>query len=146
MLTTHELYDLYFLITTIRNDIKDETNIYILENVVDLYRNGTVQIDDNRLRKLMISLNICDNKWYVLRHENRYSQETGFLKNEDQIEFLISNLDELRNLLICKKYEQAFDLADALHMYPEIIARYLKKIPRSYWKNVYNPYKNKWKS
>ena len=43
-----------------------------------------------------------------------------------------------------KKYDQAFDLADALHMYPEIVANNLKKFPKSYWKLIYNPYKKKW--
>lgn len=143
IITTHELYDFYYLITVIRNEITDKNNIYI-KKVTDLYKNGVEEIDDNRLRKLMISLNICDDKWSVLCYENRYSQESGLLKDKEKIEFLIANMNELENLLIQKKYDQAFDLADALHMYPEIVANNLKKFPKSYWKLIYNPYKKKW--
>lgn len=141
IITTHELYDFYYLITVIRNEITDKNNIYILKKVTDLYKNGVEEIDDNRLRKLMISLNICDDKWSVLCYENRYSQESGLLKDKEKMEFLIINMNELENLLIQKKYDQAFDLADALHMYPEIVANNLKKFPKSYWKLIYNPYK-----
>ena len=93
IITTHELYDFYYLITVIRNEITDKT---------DLYKNGVEEIDDNRLRKLMISLNICDDKWSVLCYENRYSQESGLLKDKEKIEFLIANMNELENLLIQK--------------------------------------------
>ena len=88
IITTHELYDFYYLITVIRNEITDKNNIYILKKVTDLYKNGVEEIDDNRLRKLMISLNICDDKWSVLCYENRYSQESGLLKDKEKIEFL----------------------------------------------------------
>ena len=108
IITTHELYDFYYLITVIRNEITDKNNIYIyiyiyiLKKVTDLYKNGVEEIDDNRLRKLMISLNICDDKWSVLCYENRYSQESGLLKDKEKIEFLIANMNELENLLIQK--------------------------------------------
>ena len=85
IITTHELYDFYYLITVIRNEITDKNNIYILKKVTDLYKNGVEEIDDNRLRKLMISLNICDDKWSVLCYENRYSQESGLLKDKEKI-------------------------------------------------------------
>lgn len=104
IITTHELYDFYYLITVIRNEITDKNNIYIyiLKKVTDLYKNDVEEIDDNRLRKLMISLNICDDKWSVLCYENRYSQESGLLKDKEKIEFLITNMNELENLLIQK--------------------------------------------
>lgn len=101
IITTHELYDFYYLITVIRNEITDKNNIYI-KKVTDLYKNGVEEIDDNRLRKLMISLNICDDKWSVLCYENRYSQESGLLKDKEKMEFLITNMNELENLLIQK--------------------------------------------
>lgn len=144
IITTHELYDFYYLITVIRNEIADKNNIYILKKVIDLYKSSAEKIDDNRLRKLMVSLNICDDKWSVLCYENRYSQEAGLLKDEEKIGFLITNMNTLKELLMQEKYEQAFDLADVLHMYPEIVANNLKRFPKSYWKLIYNPYKKKW--
>lgn len=41
-------------------------------------------------------------------------------------------MNEPENLLIQEKYDQVFDLANALHMYPKIVANNLKKIPKSY--------------
>ncbi|MCL2086493.1 MAG: hypothetical protein FWH05_02720 [Oscillospiraceae bacterium] len=145
MFTTHELFDLYWLISRIRADVKDKENIYILRNVVDLYRDEDSTLDNNRLRKLMISLNICEKKWYILRHENRYSQETGIAKNIEQNTFLITKLDELKELLIKKNYKQAYDLADVLHMYPDIIAKdWRAEIHKSYLEEVFNSYEKKW--
>lgn len=34
IITTHELYDFYYLITVIRNEITDKNNIYILKKLL----------------------------------------------------------------------------------------------------------------
>jgi len=142
--TVHELYDLKCLLVTIRSDVKDASFPYVLENAVSLYKDENSEIDDNRLRKMLIGLDICGEKWHTLRHENRYAA-TGFLKNDEHNRFLIDGLDELKNLLAQKQYDQAYDLADALHNYPEVVAKNPgKKIPKWYWK-VYSYYSKKWK-
>ena len=35
IITTHELYDFYYLITVIRNEITDKNNIYILKIIIN---------------------------------------------------------------------------------------------------------------
>lgn len=37
IITTHELYDFYYLITVIRNEITDKNNIYILKKKLLIY-------------------------------------------------------------------------------------------------------------
>jgi len=57
---------------------------------------------------------------------------------------MIKICDELVSVLQLKNFDLAYDLADAIHCLPNIIAENNFTIPKSYWKSHVQYYRNKW--
>lgn len=143
MFTKNELYDLSFVITLIRSEIYNPNNVEIIDLMLSLIRDSTYLIEDNDIRKTLSQLPNLNEKWEFIHHENYYVKTTIF-KNENIHNELVLKLTELKSLLQYKKFEQAYDLADVLHVFPEIIADNNGKIPNSYYKIFMRRYKKKW--
>lgn len=57
---------------------------------------------------------------------------------------LLRELEQLENLLADGKTEQAYALADAIHVLPEIILKNDGQIPKDYYDVYLEPYRKKW--
>lgn len=143
MITQNELYDLSFVISLIRSDITANENITILNIILDLLNNKEQSISNNEIRKNLRQIPILSKKWEFVYHENYYVRTIVF-KNDKIIKVMSDMLMKLKSLLLSQEYAQAYDLADALHTLPEIIADNKGKIPHKYSKIFLNSYRNKW--
>ena len=144
MITQNELYDLSFVISLIRSEIDNPNNVIVLKNILLLLENTKELTGNNQIRKQLSQISQLNEKWEFIRHENYYVR-TLIFKNEKVHNELLKNLTDLYFLLKSKKFQQAYDLSDALHMLPEVIADNKGRIPNSYYKAFKNSYKKKWK-
>ena len=144
MITQNELYDLGFVIKLIRSEIDDPNNVAVLELILLMFENPDQLIENNQIRKTLCQISQLSEKWEFVRHENYYVRTLIFKDRTIQTELYVA-LTNLKLLLQSKKYEQAFDLADALHALPEIIVDNGGKVPDSYRKTFIIPYQKKWK-
>ena len=144
MITQNELYDLSFVISLVRNEIDDPNNVTVLDSILFLMKDPTQLVENNHIRKALSQLSQLSEKWEFTKHENYYVR-TLIFKDETFQNELVLNLTDLKSLLQSEKFEQAYDLADALHVLPEIIADNNGQIPKSYRKTFLESYQKKWK-
>lgn len=145
MITQNELYDLSFLISLIRGRIDSSKNIEVLDIILALLEKTDSLIEDNQIRHSLCEIPQLNEKWDFAKHENYYVRTIVF-KDIQMQTVLFNSLSILRSLLLSGKFDQAFDLADALHVLPNIIADNNGKIPKNYYKTFARPYELKWKS
>lgn len=144
MITQNELYDLSFILVLIRSDITNPNNVIVLDLIISLLKDESKLIENNQLRKTLYPLTQLSEKWEFVKHENYYVRTLIFKDLTVQKEVL-KNLTDLKLLLQSEKFEQAYDLVDALHDLPTMIADNKGVIPKNYWKLYIQPYCKKWK-
>ena len=145
MITQNELYDLSFIISLIRSNIDSPENIKVLDIILALLEKTDSLIENNQIRHSLCEIPKLSEKWEFSKHENYYVR-TIIFKDFQMQTALFNNLSMLRSLLQSSKFDQSFDLADALHVLPNIIADSNGKIPKNYYKVFARPYQSKWKS
>lgn len=143
MITQNELIDLSFCLVLIRGNIRAAENIPVLESLIALLQNTAEPITNNTIRQTLAKLNGLGQAWAFCRHENVYVK-TVVYKNSGVLVLLCKNLVRLKELLQLKQFEQATDLADALHTLPEVIAENGGYVSRRYFKAFARPYQQKW--
>lgn len=144
MITQNELYDLSFILTLIRSEINDPNNVIVLDSILSLLKDESKLIENNKIRKTLYPLTRLNEKWEFVKHENYYVR-TLIYKDAAVQEELLKNLTDLKLLLQSEKFEQAYDLVDALHALPAMIADNKGVIPKNYRKSFKQPYLKKWK-
>ena len=65
--------------------------------------------------------------------------------NRQLKEFIIRALEFMKEHLLHQNYETAYDIADMLHVLPEIVVDNKKKELKLYWKGYVKPFQKKWK-
>jgi len=144
MISKNDLYDVTFALTTIRNDIQNESNKKILLKIISVFDVREDVLEDNQIRKALSTIDKLDKEhWYYIYHNNIYVNHQ-FLKNNHIYELLKKMCKELNGLLEDNNFERAYDLADTFHCLPDIIADNNFTIPKSFWKNYIKPYSDKW--
>lgn len=144
MLTRNDLYDMTYVLICVRNHIECEMNVKVLQQIENVINNLYVcDSPDNRIRRALAELNLQEKKWEFVYHENFYVQRQ-FLKNGEIYAILKKMCNCLIQLLEKKQYVQAYDLADAFHCLPDVIANSSFTIPKSYWKIYIYAYRKKW--
>lgn len=144
MITQNELFDLSFALTLIRNNIDNGINIAVLDAILGLFEKPNASIQDNDIRKVLRGITNLDEKWEFAKHDNYYVR-TVIFKEADMLNLLMQNLSELRMLLQSRQFEQAYDLADILHVLPEVIATNKGRVSHGFMKTFIKPYQKKWK-
>lgn len=143
MISQNDLYDMTFALSTIRNNISDETNKTILNKIVCVL-NDNNNFEDNQIRKAISSIKeLNSEKWSIVYHNNTYVKHQ-FLKDKEINDLLIKLCKELIRILETKNFERAYDLSDSFHCLPNIIADNNFRIPKSFWKTYIKDYSNKW--
>lgn len=143
MITQNELYDLSFSLMLIRSEINNPNNVIVLDSIISLLKDSSKLIENNQIRKTLCSISQLNEKWEFVKHENYYVR-TLIYKDKDFQDELLNNLNDLKLLLQAEKFEQAYDLVDALHALPTIIADNNGIIPKNYRKTFSQPYRKKW--
>ena len=139
MITSNDLFDLYYSFLLIRNDIVYELNIEVLEKIYNIILSE--RKEDNSIRRGLASIHFLDSeKWNFVFYDNLYVY-TEFIKDKKTIYVLAKLCQILKELIETKKFDQAYDLVDAIHFIPLLIQkkknislRVLKKITKTYTK------------
>ena len=145
MITQNELYDLSFILSLIRSDIHSPKNVEILDALLALLERSDILIENNQIRHSLCQIPQLNENWEFLKYQNYYVRTIVF-KDFQMQTALFKNLSMLKSLLQSRKFDQALDLADAVHALPDIIADNNGKIPKNYYKTFARPYEMKWKS
>lgn len=132
-----------FVLVLIRNNIRHELNAAILCKIISALEAKEI-FEDNQIRKAIATIEDLDREqWYCMYHNNVYVKHE-YLKNESAYSLLIQLCDELKRLILNRDFDKAYDLADAFHCLPDIIADNDFEIPKSFFKTYINPYMKKW--
>lgn len=143
MINKNDLYDLSFVLISIRNDIREESNTKILRQIITVLETENTT-EDNQIRKAISSIEGLDNeRWFFASHNNVYVNHQ-LLKNENTYALLVKLLQSLNDVLCQEEFDKAYDLVDCFHCLPEIIADNKLSIPKSFWKTFVKSYRNKW--
>lgn len=122
----------------IRFDIKDKKNSHVIDIV-------TKVIDNDMTNDEMCKMIVClMPKWkgqLILKECDM--QE--IMLNRQLKEFIIRALEFMKEHLLYQNYETAYDIADMLHVLPEIVVDNKKKELKLYWKDYVKPFQKKWK-
>lgn len=144
MISNNDLYDLSAVLTMIRNDVQHEMNAIVLSRILQILKSPIMPCTENQIRYNIRT--VCDidvERWKFAYVDNHYTY-CKILKNNLLYQVLIKICRELKWLLGENKYSQAYDLVDATHCLPIIIADNSFSIPRSYWKSYMRVYRQKW--
>ena len=145
MITNTELYDIGYVFTLIRQDIKNPLNIQVLTKSIEAVNHATNSYQINNVRKYLSQIDdLNDPKWHFVFVENFYTQPASIIKNVNINKLISDILESVLELLVSKNYEQAYDLSDLAHAILEILANFNGSITKSYWKHHVNLYRKKW--
>ncbi len=144
MLSNWDMQDIFSVFLRIRNDVRHEQNVVVLSLLIVTLESDTELYTHNKIRKALASSGDLDkNIWEFIYHENIYVHYK-ITKDKNINKLLVCLCTQLQQLLIQKKYQQAYDLVDAVHCLPNIIVENEFQIPKSYWKIYVKPYRKKW--
>ena len=129
MIGINDLYDISAAFARIRAEIEYENNIPILQSITKVLSDNTTY-EANQIRNAIAEIPGLDKeKWHYVFHKNLYVYDV-ILKNHKIIELLIIVCNTLISALRSRKYELAYDLADAIHCLPDIIAENKLPVPK----------------
>ena len=141
IITSNDLFDLYYALVLIRNDIKYELNPQILKAIsktILSHNNG-----ENAIRKEIASVPLIDySKWGFVLHHNLYVF-CEIVKDQETLYIIAQMCNFLQRLIEAGKFDQAYDFADSIHYIP-ILAQQRKKITRHLIKSITRRYAKKW--
>ena len=143
MITQYELYELTAVLVGIRMDIKSEHNLCITEAVIDLLTKEDM-VMDNCVREALSKLNLNNISYWSYITCRNYNHHNTFFKDKEIQNILLVTFIMLKELLVTKKFEQAYDFVDAVHCLPDIIAEQNGFITRSYLNCHIKIYNDKW--
>lgn len=134
------LINFYTIMITIRFDIKNKENkdiVCILMKAFDGLINNKEMCD--AIVKIMPD-------W---RARLKYEESEYYFIPKEVIEFMKTAIHIMKDSLNTDRFDIAYDIADMLHVLPDIIIqrnkKQLKRCWRSYWKVYVEPLYKKWK-
>lgn len=143
MIDKNDLYDITFALIIIRNDIREKSNLQVLYQIIRVLETEKCA-GDNQIRKAISSIEgIARDHWSFAFYNNVYVNHQ-MLKKSDIYSLLIKLILSLIYELEQENFEKAYDLVDAFHCLPDIIADNNFTVPKSYWKTFVKTYRNKW--
>lgn len=143
MIEQNDLYDIAYALTLIRNDIANPVNREILQKLIGVLEKQASS-EDNQVRKALAAVEGIDaQKWYFVYHNNVYTAHHP-LTNPNICRLLADLCTDIVRALENGELERAYDLTDACHMLPLIIANKRPSALRAFFRNGLSPYRRKW--
>lgn len=143
MIDRNDLYDIFYVLTLMRSDIENPLNKTILLKLVCVLEKQELP-EDNQVRKAIATVEGLDEqKWFFVYHNNVYTTHR-LLKNPNTCRLIADLCLDIVRALEDREFERAYDLIDACHMLPEIIADNRLSVPKSFFKTGLALYRRKW--
>ena len=141
MITSNDLFDIYYAFLLIRNDIGYELNSLVLDRIANSINSC---VGDNAIRVGLSTIDGLDSsKWEFAFHNNLYTYRK--LYNDIRITNLLTKLCLfLKQLIDASQLEQAYELTDAIHFFPILIDDNDGIISQKAIKRCLKGYQKKW--
>lgn len=134
------LINFYTIMITIRFDIKNKEN----KDIVCILMKAFDGLINNK--------EMCDTIVKIMpdwRARLKYEESEYYFIQKEVIEFMKTAIHIMKDSLNTDRFDIAYDIADMLHVLPDIIIqrnkKRLKRCWRSYWKVYVEPLYKKWK-
>lgn len=145
MLNFFDLYDLHAIFVNIRNNALDSSNEKIITQILQVLKNRNENFEFNQIRNALKVLNLSNQKEYSFVFTNNVYPYVPYVIKEEKIYELFQVVcEELLGSVRQHRFSQVFDLADAVHNLPLVLAENKLHIPQSFWKNEINYYRKNW--
>ena len=142
MITSNDLFDIYYSLLLIRNDINNKLNVQLLKSISDAIISKSDS--ENKVRIALSKIeNINSEKWYFCFSNNVYTFRY-FITDEKTLDMLCKIITTLSDLILENKWEQAYDFVDSIHFVPILIEQDKVFSPRKI-KKATKAYRKKWK-
>ena len=146
MLTNYDLHDIYWSIVLMRSDSSehDRAVVSAIKCTVDAEQEDNT-IESNKIRNILSEIKELKNfeKWQWIYTQNVYTYGIKIIKDEFAYQILSDILGELLTCLNEPNGQQAYDLKDAIHNVPIILAEENKHMKKNIAREIL-PYRNKW--
>ena len=146
LLTHYDLYDLYAVFLLIRAYPADKANALAVAAVKEIVDAPQGQLGrTNAIRTCLGNIPELDReKWYFAGTENVYTYVPSVLKDEKSYAILSACLAEMQEAMTMGEIDRIYDLADALHNIPVILAGGKKDQFRVIKRMISYAYRPKW--
>lgn len=143
MLCQYDFYDLYAVLTNIRSDIQYNYNTNILNALIDVIEYDG-HMEDNLIRKTISAISGLDKeKWFFINHNNLYVYHKRI--NQSYVyDLLYSMCTSLREVLIDRNFEMAYDIVDCIHDFPLIMVEKDLRTFKNIFRNRVKFYRKRW--
>ena len=121
MITSNDLYDIYYSFLLIRGNIVYTANPMIVDAISKTLWSECEE--DNLIRMSIASLSGIDRKTWGFVFHNNYYTFREIVKDEMTLKFLHEICLKLKELLELEKFDQAYDFVDTIHSVPLIISK-----------------------
>ena len=145
-LTNYDLYDIYAVFVLIRAYPEDKTNALAVAAVREVVDAPQAQFGStNAIRSRLGHISELDReKWFFVDTQNVYTYMPPILKDERAYAILSACLAEMQEAVTVGNPERIYDLADALHNIPLILAEGKKDQFRVIKQMISYVYRPKW--
>ena len=145
-LTNYDLYDIYAVFVLIRAYPEDKTNALAVAAVREVVDAPQAQFGStNAIRSRLGHISELDReKWFFVDTQNVYTYMPPILKDERAYAILSACLAEMQEAVTVGNPERIYDLADALHNIPLILAEGKKDQLRVIKQMISYVYRPKW--
>lgn len=129
------LINFQIVMVFMRSDIKNAENKYILEILIRAF--------DGKLnnQEMCEALAIRRPDW---KTQLKYGENTYRLISEKMTGFVRRALGMMEAYLVTNAYDAAYDIADLLHVLPDVVGQENEKQLKRYWKVYVRPFEKKW--
>ena len=146
LLTNYDLYDIYAVFVLIRAYPADKANALAVVAVKEIVDAPQAQFGNtNAIRSRLGNIPELDRKkWFFIDAENVYTYMPPILKDEKSYAILSACLAEMQEAMTIGDADRIYDLADALHNIPLILAEGKKDQFRVIKQMISYVYRSKW--
>jgi len=126
------------ILVFMRFDIKNDKNAQVAGIIIDVIKNNSTFA---QMKKMVTNVMPEWNNQLIAKN----SKEKSINNKKEEVLFFIKAMELLKNSFMLHDYEMAYDLADMLHAFPDIVISGQKNSLKNYWRIYVRPVQKKWK-
>lgn len=130
--------NLHRIFVLLRFDIKNKNNSHVIDIIIKAINNKSSNQEMCKMIFYIMS------NWKSQLIVERYDEQE-IICNTKLEQFIIKALELMKINISIQKYEIAYDIADMLHVLPEVVIANQKKSMKQYWKIFVKRFQKKWR-
>ncbi|MBD5088423.1 MAG: hypothetical protein HDT30_06360 [Clostridiales bacterium] len=129
---------LHRIFVLLRFDIKNKNNSHVIDIIIKAIINKS---SNQEMFKMIFYIMPSWKSQLIVERDD----EQEIICNTKLEQFIIRSLELMKTNISIQKYKMAYDIADTLHVLPEIVIANQKKGLKQYWKIYVKPFQKKWR-